>query len=310
MGATACTASFPAGSQIVLTATNASGSIFTGWLGGGGCKGHATTCTVTLPSYGASVNAYFYKETPPVVPGVGYAGEGLRNFNIYVGQKWVFVTTAYDPDQDPNLTYDWNWGDGSPHTCAGPSWLCTPGTDTHAYTQPGTYTVTVTMTDSAGNTASGSVKITISPLPPNSWINTPVNGLGGLVTTITGPGGSLRSQVPLPAGGATSVTATTTVNGAGPASDVATAARAIVLDKITKRHIKARGLILNLRPSAGMLRWLRATAPRYGSLSGSGWHCEQVRFDLNVRRDQPGPPAGSEGSPAHASVRAVGSSRD
>lgn len=55
-----CTAAFPENSAVVLTATPAAGSIFTGW-GGGGCSGNGT-CTLTITA-DSVVNAAFAPST-------------------------------------------------------------------------------------------------------------------------------------------------------------------------------------------------------------------------------------------------------
>ncbi len=59
---TTCAASFPAGSQVTLSAAAASGSSFGGWSGGG-CSGTAT-CVVTL-SAATTVTATFGTSPPP-----------------------------------------------------------------------------------------------------------------------------------------------------------------------------------------------------------------------------------------------------
>jgi Divergent InlB B-repeat domain len=70
---TTCSASFPSGTQVVLTAAVATGSRFAGWSGGS-CSGDATTCTVTLTA-GTTVHANFnQQETFAVAKGGSGAG--------------------------------------------------------------------------------------------------------------------------------------------------------------------------------------------------------------------------------------------
>lgn len=57
-----------------------------------------------------------------------------------------------------STTYDWNFGDPN-----GPFNTLVGWNAAHLYSQPGVYTVTLTMTDSAGVTASTSANVTISP---------------------------------------------------------------------------------------------------------------------------------------------------
>jgi len=65
-----CSAPFPSGTEVTLTATNAPGSTFTGWSGGG-CSGTGT-CTVTLTT-DTTVTATFI---PRVTLTVARAGAG------------------------------------------------------------------------------------------------------------------------------------------------------------------------------------------------------------------------------------------
>ena len=71
-GAT-CSATFNSGTLVTLTANTSPNSVFTGWSGGGGCSGTATTCTVTMDQ-ARNVTATFvptYVVTPSVVGGTG-----------------------------------------------------------------------------------------------------------------------------------------------------------------------------------------------------------------------------------------------
>jgi glucose/arabinose dehydrogenase len=71
-----------------------------------------------------------------------------------------------DPDGDP-ITYAWSFGDGGTSTAANPA---------HTYTSNGTYTATLTVTDSTGRTASASVRINVGNTAPTVTLRLPQNG--------------------------------------------------------------------------------------------------------------------------------------
>lgn len=85
-----------------------------------------------------------------------------------------------DPDGD-NLTYDYDWGDGSSSTDAGP-------TATHTYSSPGTYVVTLTVTDPYGrfDIVDASIVVTLNSIhvkENGSWKSaTPYVNNGGVWT--------------------------------------------------------------------------------------------------------------------------------
>jgi PKD domain/Glucose / Sorbosone dehydrogenase len=69
-----------------------------------------------------------------------------------------------DPDGEA-LTYDWNFGDGTPHA--------TTANATHTYAAAGTYLATLKVTDSRGATDIGGVRIDAGNTPPNPAIQSP-----------------------------------------------------------------------------------------------------------------------------------------
>jgi hypothetical protein len=74
------------------------------------------------------------------------------------GQDVTFASQVSDPEDDP-VSLAWDFGDDATATGAMPR---------HAYTDPGTYTVTVTATDSHGASSTASDKIEVRPDPDGS----------------------------------------------------------------------------------------------------------------------------------------------
>jgi glucose/arabinose dehydrogenase/PKD repeat protein len=88
-----------------------------------------------------------------------------------------------DPDDD-ELTFDWDFGDGSPH-----SNLPNPS---HTYTTDGTFTARLTVTDSDGNESVDTLPVTVTPnRAPRAVIESPADESlyrGGSRVTLTGSG--------------------------------------------------------------------------------------------------------------------------
>src|SRR5215213_514934 len=71
-----------------------------------------------------------------------------------------------DPDGDP-LTYSWNFGDGGTSTAANPS---------HVYTNAGSYTARLTVSDGRGGSSSATVAIQAGNAAPSVTLDAPADG--------------------------------------------------------------------------------------------------------------------------------------
>ncbi|WP_235854343.1 ThuA domain-containing protein [Nonomuraea aridisoli] len=86
------------------------------------------------------------------------------------GKTPLTVTFSSEGSADPEgaaLTYAWDFGDDTTSTDADP---------VKTYTEDGTYTATLTVSDPAGNTGSASVQITVGNTAPTVTLETPVEG--------------------------------------------------------------------------------------------------------------------------------------
>lgn len=92
---TTCTADFQGAPQVVLTATAAPGSTFTGWTGG--CTGTNTTCTVS----GSTVTATF-AGTLNSINHIIFLAQENRSFDSYFGAMRQYWAQNGIPDQPFN----------------------------------------------------------------------------------------------------------------------------------------------------------------------------------------------------------------
>jgi PKD repeat protein len=122
------------------------------------------------PSHSYAVNGT-YSVTLSVTDSVGQLGQLTRSV-VAVDQPpvagfWVVCidrTCSADAETSSDdvsiASYSWAWGDGS--ITSGGSPVSAPS---HAYASYGTYTITLTVTDSAGQTGNTSHAVTVSPGP-------------------------------------------------------------------------------------------------------------------------------------------------
>jgi blue copper oxidase len=122
------------------------------------------TVTVTDPTVNLPPNGFINHDN-----GNGATGSS-GNINIATGTDVLFQGSAVDPESDP-ITYSWN----IPANVTAPT---TPGNQPFSANFPvaGTYTISLTVSDSAGNTdpSPARVTVTVSDAPPP--VNLPPNG--------------------------------------------------------------------------------------------------------------------------------------
>ncbi len=111
------------------------------------------------------------------LPPDGVIDAPVGNVAITVGDSITFAGTGTDPENDPSLTYQWNFGAGSG---VPGSTLEDPGPQ--QFNNIGTYTVTFTVTDSSGvsdpTPATRTVDvIPVGNLPPDGVIDAPVDNV-------------------------------------------------------------------------------------------------------------------------------------
>ena len=98
-----------------------------------------------------------------------------------------FMRGSTDPDGDA-LTYDWDFGDGTPHA--------TTVNASHTYSQAGTYTATLRTRDSRGASASASLRIDAGNSPPAPSIisSTTARFYTGQTITLRGTAGDFEDR--------------------------------------------------------------------------------------------------------------------
>ncbi len=125
----------------------------------------------------------------PVNTGEIVGVNGMES-SVLLSEGWSFGPTG--PPTKTYMTFSWNFGDGTPETkgfapgaptCEAP-WLSPCAASAfHAYTYGGTYNVTLTVVDVAGNTARQTHVLTVNgpppPAPPPAPGSSPTGGSAG-----------------------------------------------------------------------------------------------------------------------------------
>ncbi len=111
------------------------------------------TDTVNDNTASGSASLVVVGAPPTVTLGGPYSGQA--------GSAIAFTASASNPNtgEAPGFTYTWKFGDGATDSSAS-------ATDNHVYAAIGNYTVTVTATDSVGETASSTAVVTVSSTAP------------------------------------------------------------------------------------------------------------------------------------------------
>jgi PKD repeat protein len=125
------------------------------------------TYTVTLVVKDAEGDTSTVTHAVTVTPRSPTAAFSPTSATVLAGQSVAFDgTQSSDPNGGATLSYSWNFGDYGTATGAQPS---------HTYAMPGTYTVSLSVSDNYGQTSSVTHQITvIAPPPLQTIVLTPV----------------------------------------------------------------------------------------------------------------------------------------
>ncbi len=104
---------------------------------------------------------------PPTKPVIAGSAAITTFVNTVVG----FSGTSSDPDPGQTLSWSWSWGDGQV-TINQHDTSVTQDSASHMWTTPGTYAVTLTVSDGQHTVTSDPVQVTVvQPTTPLGWIN-------------------------------------------------------------------------------------------------------------------------------------------
>lgn len=134
-----------------------------------GCGGGGSSSTPTQPTTPAA------PPQPPANRAPSVSATASPAFGIHGLTTFTFVATATDPDSDA-LTFAWTVGDGSTATAA---------SFTRVFTQGGSFTPSVTVSDGRGGSASASASTITVGSASGTWRGTGPAALGTFTMTLT-----------------------------------------------------------------------------------------------------------------------------
>jgi PKD repeat protein len=147
VGCSACVESYAVGTVVMLTASPDLSSEFTGWAGA--CSGTGS-CQVTMDQ-ARSVTANFAASAPPNAAPVAAFTFGCSSLSCN-------VDGSGSADSDGTIvSYSWTFGDQSAVSGAAAH---------HSYAGPGTYPITLTVTDNGGATGTVTHAVTVANASP------------------------------------------------------------------------------------------------------------------------------------------------
>jgi ABC-type transport system substrate-binding protein len=114
-------------------------------------------------------------DNPPTKPVIA----GSATVTAYVNTTVSFSGSSTDPDPGQTLAWSWNWGNGDVTIHTNDSSI-TEDSASYAWGTPGTYTVTLSVSDGQLSATSDPVTVTVvQPTTPLGWINGTVKDSGG-----------------------------------------------------------------------------------------------------------------------------------
>ena len=155
------------GGTYPITATPCTGDHLVRWT----TTSNLTVTNTTLWVNGSGTLGALYQPVPPSVtlapPGSAFAGLAV-----------LFTATVAVPVPPYNYSYAWSFGDGSTGTTTPVSFT------SHTYANPGSYVVTVSVTDPYGRTANASGTVLIVPPTTSSVTGLPPTTLAALAVAV------------------------------------------------------------------------------------------------------------------------------